>query len=88
MPRIRNLPFNILMNENERSALDQLHERTGFTRGLLIRRLILAAHKHLCRGCPTCASGRPCFVPQMHVPATADPAQPSLPGLSDETALE
>lgn len=88
MPRLRNRPFNILMNDAERKALDDLATRTGLSRGLMVRRLILAAHKHLCRGVPTCASGRPCYVPQMHVPAAADPNQQPLPGLQDETTIE
>jgi len=78
MPRLRNRAFNILMNDDERRALDALAQQSGFSRGLIIRRLILAAAKHSIQGHPTCASGSPCFVPQMHARPVTPPAQTLL----------
>lgn len=87
MPRVRNRPFNILMNDDERNALDALAHQTGFSRGLIIRRLILSAAKHSIQGHPTCANGSPCFVPQMHAHPQAQPAQQILPPVPPDSDL-
>lgn len=59
-------PFNLLLNERERSTLNDLAESMQVSHGQVLRSLIMNAGAHK-TGSYCCSDGTPCFVPQMHL---------------------
>lgn len=66
MPRAKTTPFNLLLTDADKTLLDALAEQRGMSRGQVLRECIRTAHQMQVAGVPLCASGQPCYVPQMH----------------------
>lgn len=81
MPNVKapRKPFNLLLSLDEYEMLQALSKETGSSCGALLRSALRARYAHTLQFVPTCASGSPCFVPQMHMPPTR-----SKPGITPE----
>lgn len=79
----RDIKFQVLLTPNEVTRLEQLAQKTGFTKSLALRRALLSFHAMECRNTPTCATGQACACPQFVTRAQA-PAQTSA--LFDDAA--
>lgn len=71
----RNHSLNVLVSPEEYAKLKEIAEKHGTSMGRQVRKLIGHLYNHECLCVPTCASGQPCYVPQMH-PAKPAPTVP------------
>jgi hypothetical protein len=68
-------PFNLLLTQPERDMLRQLSELRNHSRGQVLRDLIKAAHQMQLQNYPVCATGQPCYMPQIHVGRVSPPKE-------------
>lgn len=59
-------PFNVHLTHDQVAMLTRLAEHKAISRAAVLRQLIQFCYNHTFKGVPTCATGAPCFVPQMH----------------------
>lgn len=71
--------FNLLLDDQMRKELSALQQLTQCSGGQILRQALHAKYCHQILRTPSCASGQPCFVPHMHVPAQPFP-QPANGG--------
>lgn len=67
-------PFNVLLEPDQRAALQALARARRTSQGQVIRALIGVAHSMTFLATPLCASGDRCFVPHLHQAAPSSPA--------------
>lgn len=80
--RSKTVPVNTYFSPDDSIKLTHLAARMNRTRSSLIRELVLQAYFMIFESRPKCASGRDCFVPQMHPtsqPPKELPNQEQLP---------
>jgi len=70
-------PFNVLLTEDGKRMLAHLATVSGCSRGLIVRQAIHARFMMVANSTPTCASGRPCLVPALHVQNVNAPPVPT-----------
>lgn len=66
MPKGKTHSYNVLFSPDEFALLEELKVKTGLAGGVLVRAAVKWFHAHQVLGCPTCANGTSCYVPQMH----------------------
>jgi hypothetical protein len=59
--------WHLKMTPTEKRMFDQLSERTGIAKSVLVRDLIRAHFTMTLTLSPTCANGRQCMCPQLNV---------------------
>ena len=69
----RTVGYNIMFTDQEHAAFVALAKARDLPQSTVLRQALAAAIQ-MQRGCPTCANGNPCYVPQMHAHAAAPPA--------------
>ncbi len=70
--------FNVLFDEDEMSMLDHLAHLTKTNKSIVLRQALKYRFAMEAQHVPTCADGRKCFVPHMHIqtlPPKGTPAQ-------------
>lgn len=73
MPKQPLAPFNLLLNPEDKTMLDTLADRLSVSRGQVLRQALRQEFTMRIKKVPLCATGQPCFVPQMHaLTAAAD----------------
>lgn len=67
-------PFNLVLSTDEYQNLQDLARATGISAAAVLRAALLTYHTMKINRVPLCATGQPCFVPQMHI------SSPPMPG--------
>jgi len=62
----RSHSLNVLVSPVLYDLLKELAQTDGVSMGQIVRKLIQHKYNHDILHVPTCASGQPCYVPQMH----------------------
>lgn len=68
----RTIPLNIMLTPEERKDLKVLADALVLTMSMTVRNLIRNAHLMQIRNVPSCASGKPCPMPQFHINTSKD----------------
>ena len=80
-------PFNFVLSPDEYDMLQALTKQSGQSSATVLREALRNTYAFVIQRIPLCATGQPCFVPQMHIaPMPARPPMPasleqSLPGI-------
>lgn len=73
-------PFNMVLSETEYGKLQDLAGATGMSGAAVMRAALVTYHAMKINRVPLCATGQPCFVPQMHTATAPIPAPHPLKG--------